>query len=76
VADEAWPENPALVVPRCFADFVALWDVCRGGMGGVSHWPDAGGVGDQAAWVVDAFGILARTAGEWDEADRRRRGQG
>jgi hypothetical protein len=27
-------------------------------MGGIAHWPDPGGVGDQAAWVVDAFAAL------------------
>jgi hypothetical protein len=28
-------------------------------MGGIAHWPDAGGVNDQAAWVVDGFAVLA-----------------
>jgi hypothetical protein len=28
-------------------------------MGGIAHWPDAGGVNDQAAWVVDGFVVLA-----------------
>lgn len=27
-------------------------------MGGFANWPDAGGVGDQSAWVVDAFTTL------------------
>jgi hypothetical protein len=27
-------------------------------MGGIAHWPDAGGVNDQAAWVVDGFAVL------------------
>lgn len=35
-----------------------LWYACRSGMGGIAHWPDAGGVAQQAAWVVDAFGML------------------
>jgi hypothetical protein len=30
-------------------------------MGGIAHWPDAGGVNDQAAWVVDGFAVLAGT---------------
>ncbi len=38
--------------------FVRLWAACRGGMGGIAHWPDAGGVNDQAAWVVDGFAVL------------------
>jgi hypothetical protein len=28
-------------------------------MGGIAHWPDAGGVNNQAAWVVDGFAVLA-----------------
>jgi len=28
-------------------------------MGGIAHWPDTGGVNDQAAWVVDGFAVLA-----------------
>jgi hypothetical protein len=36
-------------------------------MGGIAHWPDTGGVGDQAAWVVDAFAAL----GGIDAAQRR-----
>jgi hypothetical protein len=42
-------------------------------MGGLAHWPDAGGVVDQAAWVVDAFGLLAGVNARFDEDDRRRR---
>jgi hypothetical protein len=28
-------------------------------MCGIAHWPDAGGVNDQAAWLVDGFAVLA-----------------
>lgn len=49
------------------------WTACRSGSGGYAHWPDAGGVADQAAWVVDAFGLLTGTAATWDEAERKRR---
>ncbi|MBS7789276.1 hypothetical protein KTR66_04685 [Roseococcus sp. SDR] len=38
--------------------FVRLWFACRG-EAGIVNWPAAGGVGDQAAWLVDAFNILA-----------------
>jgi hypothetical protein len=41
-------------------------------MGGLAHWPDAGGVADQAAWVVDAFGLLAGINSRLDEDERRR----
>lgn len=35
---------------------------------------DAGGVGDQAAWVVDAFAVLSGIEAALDE-DRRRLGR-
>jgi len=31
-----------------------------------------GGVADQAAWVVDAFGVLTGASARWDEAERKR----
>ena len=54
---EAWAENPRLVIAEPWHAFVRLWAACRGGMGGIAHWPDAGGVNDQAAWVVDGFAV-------------------
>ena len=45
---------------------------CQGGIGGIAHWPDAGGVADQAAWVVDAFAMLASI--ETALGNERRRG--
>jgi hypothetical protein len=44
-------------------------------MGGLAHWPDAGGVADQAGWVVDCFGILASVNARLDEDERKRRRQ-
>ena len=72
VGDEAWGENPAWVVDQASRSFVRLWTACRSGMGGYSHWPDAGGVADQAAWVVDGFGVLTGTSARWDDATRKR----
>jgi hypothetical protein len=40
-------------------------------MGGIAHWPDPGGVGDQAAWVVDAFAVLSGIDAALDAAQRR-----
>ena len=40
-------------------------------MGGIAHWPDTGGVGDQAAWVVDAFAALGGIDAALDAAQRR-----
>ena len=59
VGGEAWAENPRLVITEPWHGFVRLWAACRGGMGGIAHWPDAGGVNNQAAWVVDGFAVLA-----------------
>jgi hypothetical protein len=51
--------------------FVRLWAACRGGMGGIAHWPDPGGVGHQAAWVMDAFAALGGIDAALDEERRR-----
>lgn len=50
-------------------DFVRLWLACRGAEGGVINWPASGGVADQAAWVVDAFGVLAGADAEFRKAE-------
>ena len=41
-------------------------------MCGLAHWPDPGGVGDQAAWIVDAFAMLAAIDAQIDEVSRQR----
>jgi hypothetical protein len=43
-------------------------------MGGTAHWPDAGGVAQQAAWVVDAFAALASADAAIDAARKRNGG--
>ena len=72
VAGDVWPDNPRLVIPAPWHDFVRLWAACQGGMGGVAHWPDAGGVADQAAWVVDAFAMLTTADAQLESAGKRR----
>jgi hypothetical protein len=62
-------------VPEPWHAFVRLWAACRGGMGGIAHWPDAGGVGDQAAWLVDAFALLGTIYAKMTENEARLRGQ-
>jgi hypothetical protein len=42
----------------------------------IAHWPDPGGVGDQAAWVVDAFAALSGIDAALDAAQRRLAGGG
>jgi hypothetical protein len=70
VAGEEWAENPRHTMPPDWHEFVLLWDACRGGMGGVQTWPDAGGVNDQAAWVVDAFRRLGAISADLDKQAR------
>ena len=74
VAGMAWAENPRVVLDGAWPAFVRLWASCRAGMGGIACWPDAGGVADQAAWIVDAFATLGGIDAEFDEDERRRRG--
>jgi hypothetical protein len=61
-------------VARPWHDFVRLWVACRGEMG-LAHWPDTGGVAQQAGWIVDAFQVLAATA-EKLRQEQRERGAG
>jgi hypothetical protein len=44
-------------------------------MGGIAHWPDAGGVNDQAAWVVDGFAVLGRIDAALDAEQRQLAGR-
>ena len=74
VGGTTWAENPRITMDGGWATFVRLWAACRAGMGGIAHWPDAGGVADQAAWVVDAFAVLGAIDAELNEDERRRRG--
>lgn len=69
MAGQEWRQNPAHTVPRPWHDFIRLWSACRGEMG-IATWPDGGGVAHQAAWVVDAFQILAVAAEKAREAKR------
>lgn len=62
-------------MPAPFHDFIRLWSACRAGMGGIAHWPDPGGVADQAAWVFEAFGMLAGFEAEFEKHDKEQRGR-
>ena len=66
-----WRENPRITLAEPWHAFVRQWGSCRGGMGGMAHWPDAGGVADQAAWIVDAFAALGSIEATLDK-DRKR----
>ena len=76
VAGEPWPGgNPRLTVAAAWHDVVRLWAACRDPEGGIAHWPDAGGVGDQAAWIVDAFATLGTIYTSIVESEVRQRGK-
>lgn len=36
-----------------------LYDFARPSLGGSAFLPDPGGVNDQAAWLMDAFAVIA-----------------
>ena len=63
------------MVPDAYHALVRLWAACRSGMGGYGSWPDAGGVADQPAWVLDAFAVLSAAEAAMDRAERQRRGE-
>jgi hypothetical protein len=69
VGGQEWAENPRIIVQAGWHEFVRLWGTCRGDAG-IAHWPDAGGIGDQAAWVIDAFGLLESLNAEMSKAER------
>lgn len=71
MGDTEWFTNPLHVLAAPWHEFVRLWAACRGEMC-IAHWPDSGAVGQQAAWVVDAFAALARASERLREANRGR----
>lgn len=71
VGGEVWVgDNPRLTIDAVWHDFVRMWFACRGGMGGIAHWPDGGGVAHQSAWVVDAFGALGGIDHQMEQAGK------
>jgi len=71
VGDERWPRNPRFVVPRVFQHIVRMWSRCRGGMGAPT-WPEPGGLNQQPAWIVAAFGVLDGADRRMDEIEKER----
>ena len=65
--------TPRLTVPSPWHDCIRLSAACRAGRGGAAYWPDPGGVGDQAAWIVDSFAMLTAIDATLDNALRRGR---
>jgi hypothetical protein len=56
--------NPRRLVTPEWLEVLRLWRLCQSGLGGYAHWPDAGGVNDQSAWLLDAFALLASLEAE------------
>jgi hypothetical protein len=67
-AGTQWRRNPRLVIRPIIFHIVRLWNRSRGEMG-PSHLPDAGGVNDQAAWLMGAFSILDGANAEMQKSD-------
>lgn len=73
VRGEPWGgDNPRLALHPSWHEFVRLWHACRG-ESGIAHWPDPGALGDQPAWLVDAFGALSSIDAAWRAEDLRSR---
>jgi hypothetical protein len=58
--------NPRLAIPQVYHHVVRLWSRCRGGMG-AGILPEPGGLNQQPAWLVRAFGILDGADAELSE---------
>lgn len=48
---------------------VRLWMLYRGGGFGAGHLPQAGGTGDQAALMLDAFALMSGVAAEFEKRE-------
>lgn len=69
VIDERWPRNPRFSVPRVYQHIVKAWGRCRGGMG-AGVFPEAGGLNQQPAWLIHAFGVLDAADHRIDEIEK------
>ncbi len=70
VGEEHWPRNPRHTVPRVFLHVARLWSRCRSGMGGFAALPEPGGINQQPAWLMVAFGVLDGADHEMSEAEK------
>lgn len=73
VLGQVYERNPRSMVPAGLWDVIRTWMRCRGGEFGGGLLPDGGGVNDQAAWLMDAFDMLA---GAEAELRKEREGKG
>ena len=56
--------NPKLLLGQDEAEMVRLWRMTRGGDFGQGPMPEAGGVMDQAAIMLDAFAVMSAAEAE------------
>jgi hypothetical protein len=71
VGEDLWWRNPRHAVPRAYRHVAQLWHQTRSGMGGFAALPEPGGVNQQPAWLVAAFGVLAAAEHDFSAEDRR-----
>lgn len=67
-AGTEWRRNPRIVIPPVYRHVVGLWARCRSEMG-AGHLPEAGGVNDQPAWLMRAFGLLDAAEAEFGKRE-------
>lgn len=67
---DEWHYPPRLGVGRGDSDTVQMW-IAAGGLDGPLALPQAGGLGDQAAVMMDAWRVIRATAAKWREEKRR-----
>lgn len=67
VGAHTWPLNPRHTTPRAYFHIIRLWSRCRSGMGGMAALPEPGGINQQPAWLIAAFGILDAVDADLDK---------
>jgi hypothetical protein len=71
IAGWRYRRNPVLRLTSEDWAMARLWGQYRGGgLGGVGHLPEAGGTGDQAAIMLDAFALMSEAVRPFEEKDR------
>jgi hypothetical protein len=61
---ELYEENPRYLLDESYWDMINIWRLFKGGTAG-GHLPEAGGVMDQAAIMMDSFIIMDNAEAEF-----------
>ena len=64
-----------MTLPSWCFDIVTLWSMCRGPEGGMTIWPDSGGMNDQSSFVIAAFGVLGGAEADYQGWRKNVRGE-